>query len=623
MTQASGQQPTAQGSLEKTPLVHLLVYMADRRVSGSLVLADPTEPAGQEHGVYFVDGTASKFRTGKPVAHLGRVLYELGYVTEQALNDSLAAIAGRGELHGEYLCRTGAIERTKLMTGLREQSQRKMAFLLGLPNTTHYAFYQDLNLLENWGGPELTPLEPLATIWTAVSARGYEPVVDAMLGRLGSTTLKLHEKSEVTRFGFSPQELGVIDLIRARPCTLAAIVETGILPKRRIELIVYTLFVTRHLDHRADAAPPIGLSLLSETGRFRATSSTTGNVPLARVKLATRSADPPSEVRPGQERISTAPSSSPRAMPAPPASADGDRISSLPPSAAMLTPELAARRQAVLTRAEGIDRENYFSMLGVTKDAPEAEIQAAYYALAKTWHPDRLPAELARVRELASKVFARMSEAFDTLSDPNKRKRYVDVMRGGGGTPEEADKIQQILDAASDFQRGEILWKKNDPGAEQYILRAYQADPEQADYVALYATLQLSKRPPDAAVDDLIRLCDEAIDTHERCERAYFCRGMLRKRIGKMDAAMSDFRAAYEINPKNLDAAREVRLYEMRRARQSPERQSNPGVRRSNPPPGNKSMVSGRSSMPPRKTPSSPTKKEGGVLSGIGKLFKR
>ena len=259
-------------------------------------------------------------------------------------------------------------------------------------------------------------------------------------------------------------------------------------------------------------------------------------------------------------------------------------------------------------------------MLGVDRNAPDAELQAAYYALAKNWHPDRLPAELAQVRDLASKVFARMSEAFETLSDPSKRKRYVDVMKGGGGTPEEADKIQQILDAASDFQRGEILWRKNDiTHAEPYILRAYQADPDQADYAALYAMLQISKRPLDAPVDDLIKLCDAAIDTHERCERAYFCRATLRKRIGKMEAAMSDFRAAYEINPKNLDAAREVRLYEMRRARQSPERQSNPGVRRSNPPP----MQAGRSSIPPRKTPSPPTKKEGGVLSGIGKLFKR
>jgi curved DNA-binding protein CbpA len=622
MTQASGQQPTAQGSLERTPFVHLLVYMADRQVSGSLVLADPAEAAGQEHGIYFLDGTASKFRTGKPIAHLGRVLFELGYLSEQALNDSLTAIAGRGELHGEYLCRIGVIDRPKLITGLREQAQRKIAFLFGLPSSTHYAFYQDLNLLDSWGGPELTPLEPLATIWSAVGSRGDDPIVDGVLERLGSTTLKLHEESDVSRFGFSPQELGVIDLIRARPCTSKALIESGIVPRRRIQLIVYTLLVTRHLDHGDDAALPIGIARLGDTGRLRATSSTTGNVPLARVKLATRTADsPPSEARIEQARISSAPPSPPRAVATAPLSQN--RISSLPPSSSMLTPELVARRQTIVARADGIDRENYFSMLGVTKEATDAEIQAAYYALAKTWHPDRLPADLARVRELASKVFARMSEAFDTLSDATKRKRYVDVMKGGGGTPEEADKIQQILDAASDFQRAEILWKKNDPGAEQYILRAYQADPEQADYVALYATLQLSKRQPDAPVDDLIRLCDEAIDSHERCERAYFCRAMLRKRIGKVDAAMSDFRAAYEINPKNLDAAREVRLFEMRRARQSPERQSNPGVRRSSPPPGFKSTPAGRSSMPPRKTPSPAPKKEGGVLSGLGKLFKR
>ena len=284
---------------------------------------------------------------------------------------------------------------------------------------------------------------------------------------------------------------------------------------------------------------------------------------------------------------------------------------------------MQARRESVLRRAEAIDRENYFSMLGVERDASDAEIQSAYYTLAKAWHPDRLPAELARLRDPASKVFSRMSEAFETLSDPAKRKRYVDVMKGGGGTPEEANKIQQILDAASDFQRAEILWKKNDPGAEQYITRAYQADPEQSDYIALFATMQLAKRAADAPVDDLLKLCDRAIENHERCERAYFCRAMLKKRVGKIDSAMSDFRAAYEINPKNLDAAREVRLYEMRRGRMSPERQSNPGVRRSAPPPIAKSPAPGRASSPPRKTPQPPAKKEGGVFSGLGKLFKR
>jgi len=625
MTEASGQPPTAQGSLEKTPFVHLLVYMADRRVSGTLVLAEPDQAPGEEHAIYFLEGTASKFRTGKPIAHLGRVLFELGYLSEQALNESLAAIAGRRELHGEYLCRMGVIDRATLLVALNEQAQRKIAYLFGLPKATVFAFFKDANLLENWGGPELTPLEPLTTIWSAARARGDEPIVDATLARLGSTTLKLHEMNNVTRFGFSHQELAAIDLIRARPCSLSALVESGVVPKRTVELIVYTLLVTRHLDHGADAAPPVGLSRAADSGRPRVSPPSAGNVPLARVKLASRSADQPVFERTPVERArgSSPPTSGAAFGQA--AASDRDRISSLPPSSPRaLTPEMLARREAVLKRADGIDRENYFSMLGVGRDASNDELQAAYYALAKTWHPDRQPPELSRVREHASKVFARMSEAFETLSDPAKRKRYVEVMKGGAGTPEEADKIQQILDAASDFQRGEILWKKNDPGgAEQYILRAYKADPDQADYIALYAMLQLSKRPIDAPVDDLIKLCDRAIDSHERCERAYFCRALLKKRVGKIDAAMSDFRVTCDINPKNIDAAREVRLYEMRRARQSPERQSNPGTRRSSPPPGTKSIPAGRSSAPPRTTTPPPTKKEGGVLSGIGKLFKR
>jgi hypothetical protein len=193
-------------------------------------------------------------------------------------------------------------------------------------------------------------------------------------------------------------------------------------------------------------------------------------------------------------------------------------------------------------------------------------------------------------------------------------------LKGGGGTPEEADQIQQIIDAATDFQRAEILWKRHDPAAEALIERVYRAEPGQSDYIALWVALQITKRPTDAPVDDLLKLCDRAIEATERCERAYFCRGALKKRVGKVDSAMSDFRAAYELNPKNLDAAREVRLYEMRRSKH-PERKSTPAPRRSTTPPPGKSNPPGRS-MTPGKKSSNPPKKEG-VLSGLGKLFKR
>ena len=592
MTATPGPLPTAEGSLERTPLVHLLVYMADRQLTGSIVLQGPPPEPGLEHTLYFVEGVASKLRTGELIAPLGRVLFELGHISEATLDESLAAIAGQGELHGEYLVRTHAIHREQLIAGLRSQALRQIAYLFGVSPATTFAFYENVNLLENWGGPELVPLDPLPTIWSGVRVRADEPIIDATLARLSTTTLKLHAQSDTSRFGFSPQEVAVIDFIRARPITLETLVASGVAPPRTIQLVVYALLITRHLDHGASAAPPVGVQRAVDPPAMRAGPASVGRVPLARVKLTSR--------RPSDE-------------PTP--------ISSIPPS---LSPEHMTRREAIVRRSAMIDREDYFAILGVARDTAEADIQSAYYALAKTWHPDRLPAELASARDAASKVFARISEAFETLSNPGRRKRYTEVLKGGTGTPEEADKIQQIIDAATDFQRAEILWKRHDAGAEQFILRAYKADPEQSDYIALYVMLQLSKRPSDAPVDDLVKLCDRAIENSERCERAYFCRATLKKRMGRIESAMADFRSAYQFNPKNLDAAREVRLYEMRRSKT--ERRSNPGAaRRSTPAPtaGQSNPPPARSTLPQRKASNPPPKKDGGVLSGLGKLFKR
>jgi curved DNA-binding protein CbpA len=611
MLMDSGLTPTAEGSLEKTPFVHLLVYVADRMLSGSMVLTEPNRPEGGEHTIYFFQGSASKVRTGEPIAHLGRVLFELGFITEKDLNLSLMELADGGELHGEVLVRRGTIDRSKLMRALAAQLNRKMTYLFTLPSDTAFAFYEGANLLETWGGPEITPLDPLPTIWSAVCAHAEQPIIDATLARLGTTALKLHDQADASRFGFSPLEMAIVDVVRARPCALQTLVATELLPERTIKLIVYGLLITRHLDHRADSAPPVGVERLTDTAKLRMAAAMSG-VPLARLKLTARRADATSDAPLDARGASS--SSSPPGI-----------ISSTPPrtapSARPLAPDHEGRREAVIRRSEAIDREDYFTMLGITRRATQPEIQTAYYALAKTWHPDRLPAELGAVRDAASKVFARMSEAFETLSDAPRRKRYTDLLRGGGGTPEEADQIQQIIDAATDFQRAEILWKRNDPAAENLIERVYKADPEQSDYIALWVALQITKRTTDAPVDDLIKLCDHAIEMTERCERAYFCRATLKKRIGKVDSSMSDFRAAYELNPKNLDAAREVRLYEMRRSK-NPERRSTPSPRRSTTPPtGVKSFAPGRSSPPGKKT-SNPPKKEG-MLSGIGKLFKR
>jgi curved DNA-binding protein CbpA len=273
---------------------------------------------------------------------------------------------------------------------------------------------------------------------------------------------------------------------------------------------------------------------------------------------------------------------------------------------ASIAPELADRWREIVGRAATIDRADYFMMLDIARDATLDQIEEAFFGLAKIWHPDRLPPELAPVRAQCSRVFARMGEAHAALTDAEKRKRYMKLLADGSGTPEAQEQVARVVEAAQTFQKAEVCFKRNDMvQAEALVLRAAQADPTQAEYLALLAWLT-SLKPENQARDktvECIKLLDKAVELNERCEKAIFWRGMLHKRVGHLNTALRDFRAVVELNPRHIDAAREVRLHEMRSTGKS----NKPAMSRPTPTP-----------TPPRNSDSGD--KSGGLF---GKLFKK
>jgi len=262
------------------------------------------------------------------------------------------------------------------------------------------------------------------------------------------------------------------------------------------------------------------------------------------------------------------------AIPGPPPSRPSGSMPAAdgPPSSqrnlAALGTELASQRARILQRAEEITRLDYFQMLGIPREASTDDIQKAYFLLAKVWHPDRLPPAIRDVREQCSKVFAHLSEAHQTLTDNERRSHYMTLIKDGGATPDDQAQIAGILEAATNFQKAEVCLRRNDlVQAEQLARAAHDADPQQADYLALVAWLE-SMKPENVGTDATekrIAMLFQALKLNAKCERAYFYRGMLFKRLGNEKGAYKDFKVAVELNPRNIDATREMRLYAMRK----------------------------------------------------------
>ncbi|MEM6532170.1 MAG: J domain-containing protein [Myxococcota bacterium] len=214
--------------------------------------------------------------------------------------------------------------------------------------------------------------------------------------------------------------------------------------------------------------------------------------------------------------------------------------------------------------------KTHYAVLGVSKVATEDEIRGAYFDLAKTYHTDRFSnLDLGGYGEVAREVFRKITEAHELLTNAEERSNYdVYLDRKEKGLPTD---VELILESDNLFQRAKVLVSRgNGINAAPLMERAFELNHVDPEYKTYYAYTRYLAQGSES-FDEVRGLLEEVIRDHRDLALAYDFLGRIFRAEDKLKQAMSHLAEAVRKNPKNADAQRELRLVQMRVAKQREE----------------------------------------------------
>jgi DnaJ-domain-containing protein 1 len=554
------------GRLQDEPLPLLLHQLHVGKATGTLHLNTRVG----NHEVFVRDGFPVSVSLPGSAELLGKVLVEMGIIDEETHRRTLAEPPPKGMRYGEWLVEKKLVTAEHMRLALKAQVRRKLHRLFFL-NEGQFKFDPGEHR-QGLEGHDSLRIHPARAIYQGVrSAWNAERLAGTLFLLEGRAIKCAIDENAVARYGIGAEDGKVAELLRKGYWTLQDLIEALGMPVQPVHALVYALYVTEALDvkgaeevprlrRKAGETPPRGTA--PPPAPAPATPPRTSSSP--QVTPPRTSSSP--QVTPPRTSSSpqvTRTSSSPQITP--PREISGAHAM---PSGAT---DPAAMRRQIEAKAKVVELESLFAVLGLTDVASKDQIKAAYFDAAKRYHPDRLTSlGLEALRPEVEKIFRRVSEAYGTLMDDGQREAYKKSLAkpgGSGESPEAHAKAMKMLEAEMAFRRGEILLRKNDfAGAIKELEQAVAGNPQEGEHLAWLTWARVCAAQINYA--EAKPRFQEATKLSPKCARAFYFLGLALKEEKDVDRAQNAFKKAIDLDPRLLEAERELRLLNMRREKE-------------------------------------------------------
>ncbi len=222
------------------------------------------------------------------------------------------------------------------------------------------------------------------------------------------------------------------------------------------------------------------------------------------------------------------------------------------------------RKKEILDLERGLDRLDPFELLGLRPGATPEEAKKAWYDASRRYHPDRyFGKNVGSFRARIDRVYKRLTDAYNTLSDPQKRAAYLaahpelasvstpqpDASEASERMPEDPKRAAERRER---FARHPYLAKR---GRVNELITRARAHIEEGSPGLAYTDLHLASQI-DPANKDVQQLLSEARRKHEAARRAEaLAKGEEAERKGDLRQALEHYRIAVSIDPQHSQAA--------------------------------------------------------------------
>lgn len=513
------------GIITGTTTSKLLTHIHQNKVTGYLQL----EQGDYYRKIHVVGGFPVYAASNLSSEVLGRHLVASGRLSHADYERSIEILTRTARRHGDILVEMGLISQNDLYAALKSQIREKILNAFGW-NAGKYSLHRTE---ADISGIEVFEFDIYDLMLTGVRRFYTADILLPELKRLTGLRLLKADKSEVTisRLPLMPAEKMTLDAIDGK-ITLGELLERR---KDRLLSALQATYALLLLGVLRVQIPDRAAAAKAGSSQPPAPSEAQMAAEHAKIEKIVRD-QAPSLQKDFQQQL--------------------EQMDQWNRSGTSKPPERSKLATEIHVRYVDVMKKNLFEVLGLSTNAREVEITAAYQREASRLPPFSLPKDLEpEARQEAEAAFARVQLARDTLLDADRRKAYLAEIQ----PPATEQPVKMVPATQSEVERWfakgrDLLEHKRFFAASEAFQKAFELDPHELDSYAFWAWTQYQEQKDSLSPflrRQILDMLDGVLRDHPGNEMANVMRAEIALDGGEPESARVWIQAALQSNPSS------------------------------------------------------------------------